>query len=105
MKRALSALGGLLIVLGGALLAYAGFMYLHQSSPTEAVWSSTQRHKGQEIAARLSTPQAVTVPRRLGTGTRVSPGVEPALGIIIPKISLHAPVVQTAPVNGVWDVA
>lgn len=105
MRRALSALGGLLITAGGALLVYVGFLYLHQSNPSNVTWSSAQKHRGQEIAARLSTPQSVTIPSRLGSRKRVSPGAEPALRILIPRIGVHAPVVQTAPVNGVWAVA
>lgn len=105
MRKALSAFGAILMIAGVALLGYVGWMYYHQSTASAGGWSPTLEKKGAVIAKQLSTPQTVKVPSRLGSRVAVSPGSEPALKMIIPKIDMHAPVVQTAPVNGVWDVA
>jgi sortase A len=105
MKRGLSSFGLVLIVAGVALLAYVGFSYLHQTTTSSAGWNGNLKKQGQQIAQQLASQQSVSIPSRLGSKKHVSPGAEAAISIAIPKIDVHAPVVQTPPVNGVWDVA
>lgn len=105
MKRGLSSLGLVLMVAGVALLGYVGFSYLHQTNSSASGWNGNLKKQGQQIAQQLGSQQSVSIPSRLGSRKHVSPGAEPAISITIAKIGVHAPVVQTPPVNGVWDVA
>jgi LPXTG-site transpeptidase (sortase) family protein len=104
MKRVFSAVGTLMVVAGAGLLTYVLVQYHNQSSTTAKSphWSAAQAKKGREIAAQFAKHQIVKVPV---LNKRVDVGSEPALRMTIPRIGLDSPVVQTPPVNGVWDVA
>jgi sortase A len=105
MRRFVSLAGTLLMLVGIVILIYVGVSYARgQALPTAPSWNAAQKAKGQQIAARLATPQTVKIPHRLRT-RQIAPGSEPAYRIVIPKIAVDAPVVETPPVNGVWDVA
>jgi|SRR5947209_11579759 len=104
MNRVLSGLGTLLVSAGIAILVYIGVTYAQASPQHGRVWSAQQAASGRKLASRLSGHQTVAVPGRLNhTPALVS--AEPALRMVIPRISVDAPVVQTAPVAGVWNVA
>jgi sortase A len=112
MDRALSLVGTVLVLAGLALLAYVGVSYAHTSSPAQHIWSPAERRAGHQLAARLTGQrtaraprQTVSVPRRMSHRVVEAAGSQPALRMVIPRIAVDAPVVQTAPVNGVWDVA
>ncbi len=110
MKRSLNILGSLLMVAGVALLVYVGVTYMRQQHPTAVTkgWNAAQHKKGQEIAASLTKrhkTQKISIPKSLSKAKLPAAGSEPATRIVIPKIGVDAPVVQTPPVNGVWDVA
>lgn len=106
MKRGLNILATVLMVGGIVLLGYAGLQYVRaRPSSSNAGWSRAQYAKGREIAAKLATPQKVTIPGRLKHQSMAPAGAEPAVRIVAPQIDLNAPVVETPPVNGVWEVA
>lgn len=109
MKRTLNILGSLLMVGGVALLVYVGVMYTRQQHPAAAKgWSAAQHKKGQAIAGQLTKRhkvQKIQIPKSLGKAHLPPAGSEPAVRIVIPKIGVNAPVVQTPPVNGAWVVA
>src|SRR3954449_16154 len=108
MTKTLSTIGTLLVLAGVALLAYVGWTYAHQNAVatgTTGKWGSRDRNQGQEIAQQLRGAQRVTIPSALKGQPRPVPGAEPATRMLIPKIGVDAPVVQTTPVNGVWEVA
>lgn len=119
MKQVINALASVLMVGGIALLVFAGVQYLHHPSATgPSAWSKSDYAKGKSLAAKLATPQTVSIPtalksrrakvRKNGTlraGGLPAPGSEPAIRIVAPSIHLNAPVVETPPVSGVWDVA
>lgn len=107
MRRLIGTFGTAMVVAGVALMAYVVVQY-HNSSTSASVttphWTAAQRAQGKKIASTFKSNQTVKVPvlsKQLGT----SAGREPALRMIIPKIAVDAPVVDTPPVNGVWDVA
>lgn len=104
MQKIVSAAGAILVIAGVALLAYAGYAYLHPASGKTPTWSASQKKAGQQIARRYSGQQKVSIPKRLSS-TSVPAGKEPATRMVIPSIAVDAPVVQTAPVGGVWAVA
>lgn len=104
MKRVLNVAGALLMLGGVGVLIYAGVSYLRARPAATAshTWNSSQRHKGKELARLLSGHQRIAVP----TGAHLPPaGTEPAVRIVIPKIGVDAPVTETAPTNGIWQVA
>ena len=104
MNRLLSGFGTLLVSAGVAILIYIGVTYAQASPQHARVWSAQQRASGRKLASRLAGHQTVAVPRRLDRKVLPAPG-EGAVRMVIPKIRLDAPVLQTAPTNGVWDVA
>jgi sortase A len=109
MKRVFNILGSLLMVAGVALLVYVGVSYVRQQHPAASSnWSQAQKKQGRAIAARLTKghkTQKIAIPKSLGKTKLPPAGSEPAVRIVIPKIGVDAPVVQTPPVNGVWNVA
>jgi LPXTG-site transpeptidase (sortase) family protein len=105
MSKAISAAGALLVMAGVALLGYVGWAYAHPRVASSSTWSATDRTQGKRIAQTLSAAQRVSVPSRLLGASRPVPGSEPAIEMLIPRIGVHAPVVQTPPINGEWVVA
>jgi LPXTG-site transpeptidase (sortase) family protein len=107
VKRAINVFGSLLMLAGIGLLAYVGISYARQQSQSSPPhWNASQRAKGKELAQRLTKSQKVSIPRRLGNKVALPPaGTESAVRIVIPKIGVDAPVVETPPVNGTWIVA
>lgn len=105
MRRALNVVSSVLILGGLALLVYVGVSYERSktSTATSPNWSKTDRQKGRDLAKSLAHHQKVAIPTNL-SASAIS-GREPATRMVIPKIALDAPVVQTAPRNGIWDVA
>jgi sortase A len=108
MKRIVSLLGSALMVVGVGLLVYVGIQYGRARSAAPAAtstphWSKAQHKKAQQIAAKLNS-QTVHIPKRLASKLP-QPGREAAVRIVIPKIGVDSPVVETPPVDGVWDVA
>ncbi len=118
MKKFVSALSSLMVLGGMMLLAYVAFAYVHRQ-PVAAPkrWTATQQVTAHKLARELAVHQqlhvhqhvrvdqkkaVVSVPNR---SYAVMAGSEPALRIIIPKIHVNASVVQTAPIQGVWEVA
>lgn len=95
INRILSLIGALLVLCGVALLGYVGFTYAHQKTASAPHWSASQQREGQQIALHLTHRQEVA-PVRAGS--------EPATRIVIPRIGVDSPVLQTAPVSGVWNV-
>lgn len=104
VQRLLSALGAVLVIGGVALLGYVGYSYTHRASASTSGWSQSQKKAGAEIAQKYGKQQ-VSIPSRLKTKSIPAAGREAATRMSIPSINLDAPVVQTAPVGGVWDVA
>jgi sortase A len=99
----LRVIGSLLTVGGAALLAYATVTYYrHNSQPSTHHWSASQRATGSRLASQLSHGQTFAAPRQIAA---VQPGSDPATRLVIPKIEVDAPVVQTPPAGGVWQVA
>jgi LPXTG-site transpeptidase (sortase) family protein len=103
-NRLLSGLGTLLVSAGVAILIYIGVTYAQASPQHARTWSALQQVSGRRLASRLSGHQTVAVPKRLYRRALPAPG-EPAVRMVIPKIRVDSPVVQTAPLNGVWNVA
>jgi sortase A len=104
MNRLFSGLGTLLVSAGVAILIYIGVTYA-QASPQHAhVWSAKQLASGRKLASRLAGHQTVAVPGRLSHSAVPAAG-EPALRMVIPRIRVNAPVVQTPPTGGIWNVA
>ena len=96
-------------VAGVALLAYVGYSWYQAGHPSSVQvaaratdWSSQDVVRGREIASRLS-PQYERALLRPRTGP--APGSEVAQRIVIPRIAVDAPVVETPPQGGVWAVA
>ena len=104
MHRLLSTMGALLVLGGVALLAYVGYVYTRGASAPTPGWSQAQKKTGAEIARKYGN-QKVKIPARLAARSIPAPGREAATRLAIPSINLDAPVVQTPPVNGLWDVA
>lgn len=97
-------MGTLLVSSGIAILIYIGVTYAQASPQHVRVWSAQQQASAKKLAARLAGHQTVAVPGRLNHAALPAPG-EPALRMVIPKIKVDAPVVQTPPTAGVWNVA
>jgi len=106
-RRLVSFLGTLLTVAGAVLLVYVGITWYQSrqqaaASPAVSGWSNAQKQTGREIAARLTG----NVHRVLAPSVhRPVPGSEPATRLVIPQIGVNAPVVDTAPISGIWQVA
>ena len=106
-RRLVSFLGTLLTVAGAVLLIYVGITWYQSrqqaaASPAVSSWTGTQKQTGRELAARLTG----NVQRVLSPSAHLpAPGSEPATRIVIPRIGVDAPVVDTAPVSGIWQVA
>lgn len=105
MKSITRLLGTLLMAGGIAVLVYVGVSY-ERSNPTAASprWTPTQQLAARTIRKKLTGHQTVAVPKRLMAKLPAA-GSEPAVRIVIPKIGVDAPVVQTQPVDGIWNVA
>lgn len=105
MRRTLNILGSLLMVGGIALLVYVGIAYMrqHQTAATKG-WNAAEHKKGQQLASKLNKRQKLHIPGSLKKST-IPAGNEPAIRMVIAKIGVNAPVVETPPVNGVWNVA
>lgn len=107
MRRLIGAFGSGLVVAGIALLLYVAVQYRNQTASRPSAtpsWSQSQNEQGKKLARQLSTKQTIRVPQ----GKRVAAvpaGKDPATQMIIPAINVDAPVVDTPPVNGVWQVA
>lgn len=105
MNRVVSSLGTVLVMTGVVILVYIGVTYakaLPSSAPSKT-WTHAQSVAAHRLRARLSGHQKVAVPGRLTSAAPV-PGA-PALRMVIPKIQVDAPIVQTPPVGGIWEVA
>ncbi len=103
IRTTLRIIGSLLTVGGVALLAFVAVTYQHNSnSPTTHHWTAAERAAGKHLASRLSHTQSFAAPPQIAA---VQPGIDPATRMVIPKIEVDAPVVQTPPVGGVWQVA
>jgi len=106
MRRAINLASSLLMVGGIALLVYAGVSYERSrvATPASPHWSVKQREQGRLLVRKLSGHQKVAIPKKLSRHLGPA-GAEPAMRIVIPKIGVDAPVVQTMPADGVWEVA
>lgn len=95
--------GSLLTAAGLVLVAYVALSYYGagRSSGTQH-WTAAQRAAGSRLASNLAHRQIVAAPRQIAA---VQAGSDPATRMVIPKIGVDAPVVQTPPVDGVWQVA
>lgn len=105
MQRVISIAGGILIVGGLALLGFVAYSSLRAAGGSTPAWTATQKKTGGEIARRYSGSQRVAIPQRLTRQSIPAAGQEAATRMVIPAIAVDAPVVQTAPVDGVWNVA
>ncbi len=106
MNRIISALGTLLVLGGLVILAYVGVTYAQSSHKPAAIhpWSAAQRRAAQNLQSHLNRTQRVTIPRALAKRS-LPIGREPGIRIVIPRINVDSPIVQTPPVAGVWIVA
>lgn len=104
MSRILSVAGTLLVLAGVAMLAYVGITYATAAPHRSVQGAAPRAHKVAQVAIRSVRNQQVAVPRRQRT-VSISGSTGPAVRMVIPKINLDAKVVQTAPIDGVWDVA
>jgi sortase A len=108
MNRAVSIAGTVLTLAGIGLLVFVGISFVQSrqssaSAPRPVIWSHSQVQQGKNIEKALVRNQTVDVPRRL---LALAPaGKEPAIRVVISKIRVDAPVFQTPPVNGEWQVA
>jgi sortase A len=73
------------------------------TSRNSVSWNSKETARGRALAAYLRQHQVVSVPKRLLAA--IPSGKEPPTRMVIAKIRLNAPVVETPPVNGEWEVA
>jgi len=112
MKKFVSALGSLMVLGGMMLLAYVAFAYVHrQPAAAPKRWTAAQQLTAHTLARELAVHQQLRVRQKKAVVSAPNhsyafmAGSEPALRIIIPKIHVNAPVVQTAPIQGVWEVA
>jgi LPXTG-site transpeptidase (sortase) family protein len=105
VHRLVSALGTALVIGGAALLVYVGYVSMHTASAHVPSWSAAQKRSGAHIARKYAGSQKVAIPSRLASAGLPVRGREPAIRMVIPAINLRSPVFQTAPVNGVWEVA
>ena len=103
MRTTIRIIGSLLTAGGVALLAFVAITYFGTANAPKALhWSAAQRAAGNHLASQLSHRQTFAAPRQIAA---VQPGSDPATRMVIPKIEVDAPVVQTPPVGGVWQVA
>ncbi|GAC1624118.1 MAG: hypothetical protein NVS4B2_01600 [Chloroflexota bacterium] len=109
MKRTANIVGALLTAGGVILLAYVVVSWRQGqqthttgSSAMAPTWSAADQQRGREIASRLTRgfESALLRPK-----SGPAPGSELAQRIVIPKINVNAPVVETPPQGGVWAVA
>lgn len=100
MKRILNVASTVLMLAGLAVALSIGWQYVHKSDAAASPsWTASQKQQGERIQKQL-----VNLPRRLGHGLPQT-GSELAARIVIPKINVDAPVIETPPQNGVWQVA
>lgn len=104
MKFLLNLLGTVLLVFGTLTLGYAGVSYANGRPTSSVTWSSAELSAGRHLARSLSAKQFVSVPRTSASVVH-GPVRETALRIVIPRIRVDSPVVETPPVAGVWEVA
>lgn len=103
MRTMIRIIGSLLTAAGAALLAYIAITYYRGSAPpVTRHWNATQRATGSHLASQLSHRQTLAAPHQIAA---VQLGQEPAIRMVIPEIQVDAPVIQTPPVAGVWQVA
>lgn len=105
MVRAAHLLGSILMVGGIAILVFVGISYerAQHTSAKAPSWTAAQRHQARLLARRLSGHQKIAVPSRQTSA--LPAGKETAIRIVIPKIAVDAPVVETPAQNGIWPVA
>jgi LPXTG-site transpeptidase (sortase) family protein len=117
-SKVVNWIGSFLLIVGVGILMGVGISYALglYSTPTPH-WSSAQINQGQALAKELRYQnthlfKATRQQQWHGYGHRVhrrratiQPGSEPAIRIAIPKIAVDAPVIETRPVNGEWQVA
>lgn len=105
MNRLISGFGTTLVITGVVILVYIGVTYARALPPSGhgKSWTHAQSVAARRLRARLSGHQKVAVPGRLRTATPV-PGAL-AKRMVIPRIQVDSPIVQTAPSGGVWQVA
>jgi len=103
-RNPVNMMGALLTILGVGLLIYVGIeaQRQHSASPqAKAQWSASDQQIGKQLASNLRAhPPVLHSARQIGAAA-----VEPSTLLDIPRIALHAPVVETAPINGEWEVA
>jgi sortase A len=104
------------MVAGIGILVYVGVSYERsKQTPPTPHWSAAEAAKGRRLAAALASQQRITLPQGLQKGRQtrpgqhtqrrlVAPGTETATRVVIPKIAVDAPVVETPPQDGVWPV-
>lgn len=103
MKTMIRVIGSLLTAGGATLLAYVAITYVSGSShATTRHWTASQRAAGSHLASQLAHGRAFAAPHEIAA---VQPGNVAATRMVIPRIEVDAPVVQTPPVGGVWQVA
>jgi LPXTG-site transpeptidase (sortase) family protein len=103
MRTVIRIIGSVVTAGGAALLAYVAVTYYRGNShPAAHHWTATQRATGSHLASQLSHGHAFAAPHEIAA---VQPRNDPATRMVIPKIEVDAPVVQTPPVAGVWEVA
>jgi sortase A len=106
MRRIIEIVGSAMVVAGVALLAYVALQYRDRQSPTASAtshWSASLKGQGKAIAQKYAKAQSIAVPA--AARAPVQRGAQPPMRMQIPAIDMDAPVVDTPPVNGVWDVA
>jgi LPXTG-site transpeptidase (sortase) family protein len=104
MRRLVNLFSAALMVAGLAILVYVGVTYASRQNVATPHWSAAQQQKGRALAHRLSHHQTVAIPKALQHKRLPALGSEPATRLVIPKISLHSPVIGTPPQDGVWPV-
>lgn len=128
-SKVINWLGSVLLVAGLAVLVGVGITYAHNLSAAPAPhWNGAQIAHGKALARTIQYQNSRLLPvdrtqkahllrvnrnqlrspaTHAGrTRSRLpQPGSEPAIRMVIPKIMVDAPVVDTQPVNGVWQVA
>ncbi|MGH2447502.1 MAG: sortase [Chloroflexota bacterium] len=101
MNRTLSYTGWAMMAVGLAILAYVGITLATKHQATTHTWTKQQAKQAQTIALNLGKHKV----QRSHNAPKVAAGSQPATHIDIPAIDVNAPIVQTAPVGGVWQVA
>jgi LPXTG-site transpeptidase (sortase) family protein len=106
MRRIIGMVGSAMVVAGVALLVFVAVQYRDRHvTPAAATshWSTSLKGQGKAIAQKYAKAQTISVPK--SSKAPVHRGTEPPVRMQIPSIGMDAPVVDTPPVNGVWDVA